>query len=854
MNTNVARFGISRWVVVLLAGLPLGTGAVGCAMNAGDGGLDDGELGESDEAVCSVMPPPIADVGGIWPDGVVYYDLDASITNDQRLALEAGMTAWQTATNNTVRFVRSSNHSERAIIRHITDDEGHTACNAWAYLSAPGTQFANIGEGCKILHELGHLIGRGHEHQRLDRDRYVEMHVGTATCDDYGEYTKYVPVVRSGTGFGPYDTGSMMHYVPNAAEPEMTRIVHSSIPLGWGEKLTEADGNAVRELYSRQHGWDRFRSLGVDLGPNQPLSYELVPGTKLETNAKFAVARAAGLEVTLARDMVGKTYIRTVGRKSSDWRLFATGPQDAGGTSYSGEFTFGFRWGTKLYVRSTTNASAAANAGAGMGDNAALNTLQWSTWILLGQPSSSVTVASAPALASSGSGHLAVYVRGSDSALWTRELAYAGGPWSDWTKLHDGVTGRPAAIAIGHRTNQVFFSTTPSANKTTIRALTVRDGAALAGTELALATATAGSSPTAALTPERRHLLFRNHLDGNLAWMTYDGNAWGPYREIGGSKYRDPLATNSQEPNSDGDFAVYGQMEDRAIWRRSYSRYLDGRGGLPVNDSDRDTKTDLVIVNGSTWFVQQSNGRARAPFAFGAATDTFLPMADYDGDSILDFAVFRPSDGSWRTRGADFEAPVRQFGVSTDRPVPGDYDGDGIADLAVFRPSNSNWYIHPSRGGSDIVVHFGVASDTLVPADYDGDGKTDVAIFRGSEGMWYVHPSAGGSDIVRAFGTASDILVPADYDGDGRADFALFRPSNGTWYIRPQLSGPDLVIPFGEATDRPVPGDYDGDGRTDPAVFRPRDGNWYATFRTGAPDMVTRLGGTTSVTPVRNAW
>ena len=66
--------------------------------------------------------------------------------------------------------------------------------------------------------------------------------------------------------------------------------------------------------------------------------------------------------------------------------------------------------------------------------------------------------------------------------------------------------------------------------------------------------------------------------------------------------------------------------------------------------------------------------------------------ADYDGDRVTDFAVWRASTGVWCViRSSDDAVAIRQWGAGyapyDDIPVPGDYDGDGRTDIAIWRPA-----------------------------------------------------------------------------------------------------------------------------------------------------------------------
>ena len=242
-------------------------------------------------------------------------------------------------------------------------------------------------------------------------------------------------------------------------------------------------------------------------------------------------------------------------------------------------------------------------------------------------------------------------------------------------------------------------------------------------------------------------------------------------------------------------------------------------------DYDGDGKADASVFRPSEgyWYILRSSDNGLFYSNFGLATDKVVP-GDFDGDRKFDIAVYRNTQ--WYVLlSSNNTLSATGHGQAGDIAVTGDYDYDGLADPAIFR--NGLWSYRRTVNAATVNVSFGTPGDKPVANDYDGDGRIDLAVYRPSDGTWNIRYSSNGNIAAVNFGLSDDLPVAADYDGDGKTDIAVYRPSAGDWYWLNSSNGSFSGIHWGISTDKPVPADYDGDGKTDVAVFRPSDGTWY---------------------------
>ena len=251
-----------------------------------------------------------------WEWGVIPYEIAPNFSEVERQRIRAAMDTWgRTA---PVTFVpRTSQSGFLAVTRDELSGPEASPCFAQFAGARLGTMNRlNLGtNGCQgvgtILHELGHVLGYHHEHQRPDRDNYVTIDLGNVVGNARSQFNKFT----FPAAYGPYDFGSIMHYGATYFALDVSRPTIIPLPqyqseaaqMGQRQALSENDHNMMAVLYFSQMGESAIRT------PTEPqrrrfdradmlLAMERLHGFYM---SKMGLQRPQGLSIDGRPDFLG---------------------------------------------------------------------------------------------------------------------------------------------------------------------------------------------------------------------------------------------------------------------------------------------------------------------------------------------------------------------------------------------------------------------------------------------------------------------------------------------------------------------------------------------------------------------
>jgi hypothetical protein len=185
-----------------------------------------------------------------WPNALMPYEVDPSLTNQQRVT--DAIAHWQSRTN--MRFVlrTSANASQYPNYVRVIPSDG-----CWSYVGMRGgRQDLGLAGGCGFgatVHEFGHAWGLWHEQSREDRDTYVTIHWQNIEAGREHNFNQHI---SDGDDIGPYDYGSIMHYGTHAFSKNNQATItpkQSGVTIGQRSGLSAGDIAAVHHMYRTWH-------------------------------------------------------------------------------------------------------------------------------------------------------------------------------------------------------------------------------------------------------------------------------------------------------------------------------------------------------------------------------------------------------------------------------------------------------------------------------------------------------------------------------------------------------------------------------------------------------------------------
>ncbi len=187
-----------------------------------------------------------------WRNGIVPVLFDQTVSQANRTMFFAACEEWQEAAN-----VRCTSRTNERNYLYVTDDDNQGCYTDVGAGISNARRIFNFGIGwCwyreGMIHELGHVLGLMHEHQRPDRDKFISIRLSGVESNHTFAYKKF----RTSRVYSPYDFHSIMHYHQLAYSKDGGAVIIAKEAytvyqdtMGRATELSHGDKSVIARLY-----------------------------------------------------------------------------------------------------------------------------------------------------------------------------------------------------------------------------------------------------------------------------------------------------------------------------------------------------------------------------------------------------------------------------------------------------------------------------------------------------------------------------------------------------------------------------------------------------------------------------
>jgi hypothetical protein len=149
--------------------------------------------------------------GTLWPHRRIIFAFDASVSDQNQASFWDACKFWENGTR--IHCVQRTSESDFILVRSVALGGGVAGQSVVGWHKGEHTMELAQWDQYTLVHEIGHAIGKAHEHQRSDASKYLTINKANADPDQLGNL---LPLRHTQNFVDHMDFNSVMFYWTDA--------------------------------------------------------------------------------------------------------------------------------------------------------------------------------------------------------------------------------------------------------------------------------------------------------------------------------------------------------------------------------------------------------------------------------------------------------------------------------------------------------------------------------------------------------------------------------------------------------------------------------------------------------------